>query len=238
MIHHQKILGAVAVTGYGPRTGDIQKLDPHAARGSRAVLLEGALRVRQPDDGAEGSARLAKYSMPQVGWNILSDAKLRSNTTRRFRMLGPSNVTADWLHMADSKVHHLIENLRVIEFGIFDEMVTFIVGHMKPICGHMADSKVHHLIENLRVIEFGIFAIQFWCHKVAFPPHMQLQRRLAAWRSRCGYRLRDRSTGRSTRIADRSRLRQYDTVTVPQSEADAAPCLRGDSFIIAHLPLG
>src|ERR1035437_6498932 len=63
-------------------------------------------------------------------------------------MLGPSKVTADWLHVANGKVHHLIE--------------------------------------NLRVVEFGIFAIQFWCHKVPCPSHMQLQRRLAAWRGRCG----------------------------------------------------
>jgi hypothetical protein len=64
MVDHHEILSAVAIIRHGSRTDDIQKLDGQTTRGSGPVLLEGSLRVREPDDGAEGTTKLAKYSMP------------------------------------------------------------------------------------------------------------------------------------------------------------------------------
>jgi hypothetical protein len=64
MVDHQEILSAVAITRYGSRADDIQELDGQTPRGSAAIVFEGSLRVREPHEGAETVARLAKYSMP------------------------------------------------------------------------------------------------------------------------------------------------------------------------------
>ena len=64
-------------------------------------------------------ARLAKYSMPQFGSNIVGDAELRRDTASGFGMLRPSKVTVNRLHVVNGKFDHLLEDFRVIEFGIF-----------------------------------------------------------------------------------------------------------------------
>jgi hypothetical protein len=79
MVDHQEILSAVAIVRHGSRTDDIQEFDRQSPRRSNAILFEGALRVRETDDGVVCATGLPKYSMLEIGWNIIRDAELRGD---------------------------------------------------------------------------------------------------------------------------------------------------------------
>jgi hypothetical protein len=57
--------------------------------------------------------------MPQFGSNIVGDAELCRYAAGGFGMLSASKVTVNRLHVVNGKFDHLLEDFRVIQFGVF-----------------------------------------------------------------------------------------------------------------------